>query len=202
MAIVSHISPASLFSIMKLNGYAWLVAALLVMAAFTVGCTTTQAPAATQQPTVTAAPVTSTQVSAAAPVKTADIDTKISVRYNDYACLNIQQELGKEYLYPDEKYTLYASPAGVSGVNVNVLLVDENDSLGMRQIKPVRDDVQKKWVYEGIVPVAQFNDISSPVEKTFTIKAQSKYYICVDDRKESYENDVMLQVPVKLKRIP
>jgi hypothetical protein len=82
-----------------------------------------------------------------------------------------------------------------------VVFVDENDSLGMRQIKPQWDSVQKKWVYEGIVPVVQFNDITVPVEKTFTIKTQSKYYICVDDRKETGASDVMLRVPVKLKRL-
>jgi hypothetical protein len=132
--------------------------------------------------------------------KTADIDTVITVRYNDIACLNVQNEIGKTYLYPDEKYTLSAESPGVANVNVNVILVDENDSLGIREIKPQWDNVQKKWVYEGIVPLVQFNDITVPVEKTFTVKSQSKYYICVDDRKEAGANDVMLRVPVKLKR--
>jgi hypothetical protein len=84
---------------------------------------------------------------------------------------------------------------------VNVLFVDENDQLGVRNIRPAWDVVQKKWVYEGIVPLVQFNDITTPVEKTFTIKTQSKYYICADDRKETGSNDVMLRVPVKLKRL-
>jgi hypothetical protein len=56
-------------------------------------------------------------------------------------------------------------------------------------------------VYETVVPVVQFNDITTPVEKTFTIKRQSKYYICADDRKESGVSDVVYRVPVKLTRL-
>jgi hypothetical protein len=189
---------------MKLNGFAWIGAILLVMAALGTGCTTPQAagPAPQATPTVAAAAGTPASVATAATTaKSADIDTVITVRYNDFACLNVQTELGKAYLYPDEKFTLSAASPGVSNVNVNVVFVDENDSLGIRQIKPQWDAVQKKWVYEGIVPVVQFNDITVPVEKTFTIKTQSKYYICVDDRKETGSSDAMLRVPVKLKRL-
>jgi hypothetical protein len=39
------------------------------------------------------------------------------------------------------------------------------------------------------------------VEKTFTIKTQSKYYICADDRKETGTNDDTYRVPVKLTRL-
>lgn len=189
---------------MRFNGYVLILAGLLIIAAFAAGCTTPQVPgtppAATSAAAAgTAAPATAAAASATV-AKTADIDTTITVHYNDIACLNVQNEIGKTYLYPDEKYTLSAASPGVSGVNVNVILVDENDSLGIREIKPVWDSVQKKWTYEGIVPLVQFNDITVPVEKTFTIKTQSKYYICVDDRKESGVNDVMLRVPVKLKR--
>jgi len=52
-----------------------------------------------------------------------------------------------------------------------------------------------------VVPLAQFNDITTPVEKTFTIKRQSKYYICADDRKESGTNDITYLVPVKLTKL-
>jgi hypothetical protein len=51
------------------------------------------------------------------------------------------------------------------------------------------------------VPTVQFNDITVPQEKTFTIKTQSKYYICADDRKESGINDIVLRVPVTLTRL-
>jgi hypothetical protein len=51
------------------------------------------------------------------------------------------------------------------------------------------------------VPLAQFNDITTAVEKTFTIKRQSKYYICADDRKESGSQDITYRVPVKLTKM-
>jgi hypothetical protein len=187
---------------MRINTIAWLAVALVVLGALVAGCTTPQTAATTPQPT----PVATMAATSGFPVttavaKTADIDTTVNVHFNDFACLNVQQELGNAYLYPDEKFTLYAASPGVAGVNVNVLFLDENDSLGIRQIKPKWDAVQKKWVYEGIVPLAQFNDITTPQEKTFTIKTQSKYYICVDDRKETGISDVVLRVPVKLKRL-
>jgi hypothetical protein len=198
----SHILPGLLIQCMKLRGCAITAIVLVLITVFMAGCTTGPAPAATLTPTAVPGTPGSSQfpVTTIAP-KTAGIDTVINVRFNDFACLDVQKELGRTYLYPDEKYTLSAASPGVSGVNVNVLFVDENDSLGIRQIKPAWDAVQKRWVYEGIVPLVQFNDITVPVEKTFTVKTQSKYYICVDDRKESGVNDVMLRVPVKLMRV-
>lgn len=184
---------------MRINNIVLIAVVLVVLGAFAAGCTTPQTPAPTTQATPAPTPAATSATTVAA--KTADIDTTVNVHFNDFACLNVQQELGNEYLYPDEKYTLYAASPGVAGVNVNILFVDENDSLGLRQITPKWDAVQKKWVYEGIVPLAQFNDLTVPQEKTFTIKTQSKYYICVDDRKETGINDVMLRVPVKLKRL-
>jgi len=177
-------------------------AALIILVVLIAGCTTnTAAPATPQATPAPAAAATSEFPVPTAAVKTADIDTTITVRFNDFACLDVQEELGKAYLYPGEKFTLSAASPAVSGVNVNVLFVDENDSLIVREIMPQWDAVQKKWVYQGIVPLAQFNDITIPQEKTFTIKTQSKYYICVDDRKEAGVNDMMLRVPVKLKRL-
>lgn len=176
------------------------LAVLLLLAVLAAGCTTPQATPATSAPT-SAAAATSEFPATTSAIRTADIDTTINVHYNDFACLDVQKELGKTYLYPDEKFRISAASPGVSGVNVNVVFLDENDQLGVRQIKPTWDGVQKKWMYEGIVPLVQFDDITNPVEKTFTIKTQSKYYICVDDRKESGVNDIMLRVPVKLQRV-
>ena len=184
---------------MRRSRYLWLAAVLIIAAAFVAGCATSTAPPPATSTTTPASTAVSAISTAA---KTAAIDTTINVRFDDMACLNVQEEMGKDYLYPDQKYTLYVSPPGVSGVNVNVLFVDENDNLGLREIEPKWDAVQKKWVYEGIVPLAKFDDVSTPVEKTFTIKTQSKYYICVDDRKETGVNDATIRVPVKLKRIP
>ena len=180
----------------------WIAAILLVAVALVSACTTSMV----TTPLVPATPAPTTVSGAgflATPVtdEASGIDTVVPVRFNDFACLSVQEELGREYLYPDEKYTLLVSPPEVSGVNVNILFVDENDSLKLRQITPTWDTVQKKWLYEGIVPLAQFQDITTPAEKTISIKTQSKYYICIDDRKETGVNDVMLQVPVRLRRV-
>lgn len=174
-----------------------LVAGVLISACTTSPVTTPQVPAT---PAPTTGPATGFL---ATPVtdEASGIDTVVPVRFNDFTCLSVQEELGREYLYPDERYTLSVSPPEDGRVNVNVLFVDENDSLKLRQITPTWDSVQKKWLYEGIVPLALFQDITTPSEKTFTIKTQSKYHICVDDRKETGVNDVMLQVPVRLRRV-
>jgi hypothetical protein len=194
---------------MKLNKYGYLIALVLVVLALASGCTSPQTPATSPQTVVTpgSAPggiqttVPAASSASAAPVKTANIDTTINVHFNDYTCFNVQNALGKEYLYPDEKYRLSASPARDSNVNVNVVFVDDNDTTRIQGVRPKWDIVQKKWTYEGIVPLAQFDDITSPVEKTIMIKTQSKYSICVDDRKESGVSDIMIQVPVKLLRV-
>jgi hypothetical protein len=188
---------------MRTSRHLGCAAVLLIAVLLAAGCTT-PAPAAPAAPqAVPSAQQAATQgiPAATAAARTADIDTVISVHYNDFACLDVQKELGKTYLYPDEKYKLSAAAPGVSGVNVNVVFLDENDQLGVRQIKPQWDSVRKTWVYEGIVPLAQFNDITVPVEKTFTIKTQSKYYICADDRKDPGTSDVVYRVPVKLTRL-
>ena len=136
-----------------------IITIIVIAVACAAGCTgsTDSAPATQATPVYTAVQTQNVPVATAA-VKSADIDTVVLVRFNDYACLDVQKELSKDYLYPDEKYKLTASSPGVAGVNVNVLFVDENDQLGLREITPVWDAVQKKWVYEGIVPLAQFNE--------------------------------------------
>jgi len=187
---------------MRSASYFVLFILLVALLAFAAGCTAPQAPGAATPAsagTVTPAPQQAATPSAAGTVtKTANIDTTIGVKYNDYTCLNIQDQIGATYLYPDQKVTLTAAPPAGGGVNVNVLIVDENDQIGLRQINPKWDAIQKTWVYEGIVPLIQFNDVTSPVAKTVTIKTQSKYYLCVDDRKESGSGDTIYQVPVTL----
>jgi len=61
--------------------------------------------------------------------------------------------------------------------------------------------VTKKWEYAGLVPFAQFDDVTGPVKKTFTLKDQGKYYLCVDDRKETGVSDMIYHVPVKLLKL-
>jgi ABC-type Fe3+-hydroxamate transport system substrate-binding protein len=187
---------------MKILGYSTLFVLLVFVLVFITGCTTSQpsAPATQASPAATASagnpssPSTST-------VQAADIDTVINVRFNDLACMNVQDALGTTYLYPDQKFKLSAASPGANTINVNVLFVDENDQLALRQVKPQWDVVRKTWVYTGVVPLVQFNDIITPVEKSFTIKTQSKYYICADDRKETGTNDITYRVPVKLTRL-
>jgi hypothetical protein len=189
---------------MKIHGYFVLLAVLVLLLAIAAGCTTPQqTPAATQAPAAAAqatyqAPSASTR---SASTSTADIDTTVRVRFNDLACVNVGDYLGVTYLYPDQKFKLEAASPGANTINVNVLFVDENDQLALRQAKPQWDVVKKSWTYESVVPLVQFNDITTPVEKTFTIKRQSKYYICADDRKESGTTDITYHVPVKLTRL-
>lgn len=192
---------------MKINGFLGLFATLVIVLVFVTGCTTPQASgAATTAPsatnTITGSPQNpATSQSATSAAKTSNIDSMVNVHFNDIACLDIQNGMGVTYLYPDQKYKLTAASPSAAAVNVNVILVDENDKLILSQTKPQWDSLQKTWTYPGIVPVVQFNDITVPQEKTFTIKTQSKYYICVDDRKETGINDIVLRVPVTLTRL-
>ncbi|MGB9176362.1 MAG: hypothetical protein WCB46_06450 [Methanoregula sp.] len=187
---------------MKIPGYL-LITVLVLLLAIAAGCTTTppQTNTATQAPATATAQQTYSTPLATRSASTADIDTTINVRFNELLCLSVQDYLGTDYLYPDQKFKLQAAPPGANTIDVNVLFVDENDQLKLRQAKPQWDPVKKTWVYDGPIPLVQFIDITSPVEKTFTIKTQSKYYICADDRKESGTNDVVYRVPVKLTRV-
>jgi hypothetical protein len=190
---------------MRSHGYAILTASLLVLVIvlmYTAGCTTAQKTAtATETPAPTTAATSAGVISTTAAAKTANIDTTIGVHFNDYTCLDVQKEMGVPYLYPDEKYTLSATSPGAGTVNVNIIFLDTNDHIAIQAVQPKWDSVNKKWVYEGIVPLVQFNDVTAPVQKTFTIKDQGKYYLCVDDRKETGMNDAIYQVPVKLLKI-
>ena len=182
-----------------------IIAALALLLVLAAGCTTTQnagtAPAVTGAEVGQPAPTSPATGQAATPtVKSSGIDTTVNVHFNDYACLDIQKELGVEYLYPDQKLTIGATSPGSGTVNVNVLLLDVTDNMRLRQIKPSWDIVKKSWVYEGIVPIIQFNDITTPQEKTVTIKDQGKYYLCVDDRKETGTGDAYYKVPVRITR--
>jgi hypothetical protein len=191
---------------MKIPGYYVLIAVLVLILAIAAGCTTSQqqqTTAPTQAPLpATAAPVVTYQAPPATiTTQAADIDTTITVRFNDLSCINVQDLLGATYLYPDQVFKLNAAPPSGNPINVNVLFVDENDQLALREAKPQWDGVHNVWVYESVVPLAQFNDITTAVEKTFTIKRQSKYYICADDRKESGSQDITYRVPVKLTKM-
>lgn len=201
-SIVNNIWDTYELNSMKIPGYFVLFTVFVLILAAAAGCTTPQKTDTALQSPSTATAQGSYQIPLATrSAQAADIDTTINVRFNDIACLDVQQALGITYLYPDQKFKLSATSPGAGMINVNVLFVDENDQLGIRQIRPQWDVVRKVWVYEGIVPVVQFNDITNPVEKTFTIKSQSKYYICADDRKESGTNDITYRVPVKLTRL-
>ena len=156
---------------MKAVSHATLFILLVALLLFAAGCTTPQAPGAAatsgSSGTVALAPQQAAAPSTAAGTvtKSANIDTTIGVRFNDFTCINIQDQIGAMYLYPDQKITVTAAPPAGGGVNPNVLVVDENDQIGLRQIKPQWDVVQKTWVYAGIVPVIQFNDVTGPVQR-------------------------------------
>ncbi|MDD1683069.1 MAG: hypothetical protein LUO98_04440, partial [Methanoregula sp.] len=97
---------------MKIPGYV-LIAVLVLLLAIAAGCTTPQqTPAATQAPaTVPAAPQQTYSAPAATrAASTADIDTVINVHTNELSCMNVQDQMGVDYLYPDQKYKLEAAP--------------------------------------------------------------------------------------------
>jgi hypothetical protein len=197
---VTNISWYFILNSMKSASYLTLFFLLMALLLFTAGCTASQGGGGTPPPAGTAAPGTpqSGAVPAATSSSTGYISTTIGVRYNDFTCLNIQDQLGVTYLYPGQTVTLTASPPASGGVNVNVLMVNENDQIGLQEIKPKWDIVQKTWVYAGIVPIIQLNDVTGTVEKTATITTQHVYYLCVDDRKESGTSNAIYQVPVTL----
>ena len=133
--------------------------------------------------------------------RSAGIDTTIDIHSNDFNCLDVQQELGVDYLYPDQKFRVWATSPGNGQESVNVLFIDVSDRDRIQTSPPVWDEVKKSWIYEGLVPIIQFNDVTVPRETTMTIKKQGKYFLCADDRKETGMNDAILRVPVKLTRI-
>jgi len=191
---------------MKIHGYFVLSLLLVVLLAVAAGCTTPQpTTAAPTRAPATAPPVQQTAApqapAATAPQNTNVFPISIRVHYNDLACVNVGDYLGVTYLYPDDRLTLHAENPGPGTINENILFVDENDQLALRQAKPQWDQVKKGWSYPSVVPEVQFNDITTPVEKTFTIKAQHKYYICADDRKEAGSQDVTYIVPVTVTRL-
>jgi hypothetical protein len=193
---------------MKFEQYSFLFAVLVILLACVSGCTVTQNAGTGSAGTVatTAAPLSPayTQVQATSAyqaAKNTGLETTINIHYNDFYCLDIQKELGVDYLYPDQKYTIWATSPGSGTVNVNVLLLKVDDYDKIQTVRPAWDAVKKTWVYEGIAPLIQLNDISTPQEKTITIKNQGKYFLCADDRKESGVNDAILRVPVKITRL-
>ena len=141
-------------------------------------------------PVPLSAPVTTATTSAykATPAPTAKkegvlYDTTVVMQWDDFKLINLQEEFGVPYLYPDEQYKLTVSTAaGPNAGHVNALILDEIDMQLFKVKHPVWDPYTKAWVYEGIGPVAQLNDVMSAQSKTFKIKKQGWYYLGLDDR--------------------
>jgi len=193
---------------MRFARYALLFAVLVILLACVCGCTTVPntgsgpaAPGTTTAPGVPPRPSFTEVTSAYQAAKSSGLETTINIHYNDFNCLDLQKELGVDYLYPDQMYTIWATSPGSGNVNVNVLLLKVDDFQKIQTVRPAWDTVKKTWVYDGIAPLIQLNDISIPQEKTITIKNQGKYFLCADDRKESGINDAILRVPVKITRL-
>lgn len=190
---------------MRFERYSLLIAVMVILLACVSGCTTTPntntVPASTTAPNVPPVPSYTQVTSAYQAAKSSGLETTIDTHFNDYKCLDIQKALGVDYLYPDQMYTVWAtSPAGGT-INVNILLLKVDDYEKIQTVKPNWDTVKKTWVYDGISPLIQLNDISIPQEKSITIKNQGKYFLCADDRKESGINDAIFRVPVKITRV-
>lgn len=180
------------------------VAVLVILLACAAGCTSTSstpaatAPAATASGAMSTTPAAGTAAPATATAAKSGIDTTVSVHFNDYACLDLQKALGVDYLYPDEKYSVWVTTPGSGTITPNLLVVDVTDNTKFGSVKPVWDSVQKTWVYDGIVPLVKIFDITSPQTKTLTIKNQGHYYLCIDDRKEVGVSEAVYLVPVKV----
>jgi hypothetical protein len=191
---------------MRYHVYIGIFAILVILLTCIAGCTSSQTAAqktgtGTQVPGNPGIGGTSQTLASTQASRTAGIDTTINIHFNDFNCLDVQKELGVDYLYPDQKYIVWASSPGSGTANVNVLFIDVTDKDRIQNVPPVWDAVKKTWIYEGLVPIVQLNDISSPQEKTITIMKQGKFFLCADDRKESAISDTILSVPVKMTRI-
>ena len=193
---------------MRFERYSFLFAVLVILLACVSGCTTLPntgsgpaATVATTVPGVPPSPAYTQATSAYQAAKNTGLETTINIHYNDFNCLNVPNELGVDYLYPDQKYTIWATSPGSGTVNVNVLLLKVDDYEKIQNVRPTWEPVKKTWVYDGIAPLIQLNDISTPQEKTITIKNQGKYFLCADDRKESGVNGAIFRVPVKITRL-
>jgi hypothetical protein len=210
MRIVIIISMIFILNIMRSKQYIFLFALLVIFLVYVSGCTTmrntgsgpvapvtTRAPGVPPVPSYTLAPVTTSYQA----TKISSLDTTIDIHFNDFYCMDIQKGLGVDYLYPDQKLTIWATSPASGTINVNVLLLNVNDYEKIQTVRPAWDAIRKTWVYDGLAPLVQLNDISIPQEKTITIKNQGKYFLCADDRKESGINDAIFRVPVKITRL-
>ena len=191
---------------MRSHLYFGIFALLVILLTCIAGCTSSQTTiqktgTVTQTPGNPVMTATSQTPIPAQITRSAGIDTTINIHFNDFNCLDVQQELGVDYLYPDQKYSIWASSPGTNTVNVNVLFIDIADKEKIQNIPPAWDTIKKTWIYEGLGPIVQFNDVTVPRETTITIKKQGKYYLCADDRKESGVNNDIFRVPVKMTRL-
>jgi hypothetical protein len=203
--IVTNIWDTYALNIMKIPGYFVLIAVFVILLAVAAGCTTPQqAPAATQAPQSTAAPQQAPSSVAPAATRAAQspaLDMTINVHRNELVCIDIQEQMGTDYLYPDQKFRLDVTSAGANTINPTIVLVDKNNEFRIREVEREWNTVQKTWVYDGVVTVLRLSDITKTTQKEFTIKDQGKYYLCADDRKESGSQDTVYQVPFKLTRL-
>ena len=187
---------------MRFQRYSLFFAVLIIMLACASACTVSKTGSGQPATETTIAPGTP-PVTQATPAlqatKSGGLETTINTRFNDFSCIAVHSALGADYLYPDQRYTIWVNTPGTVNVNLLFLKVDDYDKI--QTVRPVWDAVMKTWVYDGIAPLIQINDITSSQEKTITIKNQGKYYLCVDDRKESGVSDTIFHVPVKITRL-
>jgi len=116
------------------------------------------------------------------------LDETYIAQYNNWYCADLQEAIGQPYLYPDERYKItVSSSASTRWGHTNILLLKDNDAQIFKTISPRWDDVNKKFIYDGIVPVVLFSDVMSPRSQIFSVEKTGKYYICLDDRQYSSE---------------
>jgi hypothetical protein len=192
--------------------YFCLFLILIIAMVFTLGCTT---PGTTTTPGINrAVPVSETKFPEPTIQNPADLGilgtipplnaggyTLIQTPYNGIACLDVQKITGTERLNSGEKYTLSTTLLASDIVNVNLLIVDSKDRTKLETLKPKLNLTNKIWIYEGIHPLVQINDLNGPEVKNITITVPGQYYLCADDRKETGTDNNTWNIPVKFTRI-
>lgn len=129
-----------------------------------------------QQPTVTT--VETTTPHATEPSRTVLADEGSAVYAGSWKQISFTDDLGVEFLYPNERYEISIK----SSQPINVLVLKDPNVPLFKTNSPVWDGNGNKWKYDsGVDPVVQFDEIT---RKTFTMSVPGvgRYSLLLDGR--------------------